>query len=97
MIRQYADWLLPGDHKTIEELKPGEGAVLREGLKKIAVFRDEQGQLHTCSAICPHLGAIVQWNADEKTFDCPAHGSRFTSLGKVLNGPSNGDLGEKDE
>jgi glycine/D-amino acid oxidase-like deaminating enzyme/nitrite reductase/ring-hydroxylating ferredoxin subunit len=97
MIRQYTDWLMPGDKKTIEELKPGEGAVLREGLKKIAVYRDEQDKLHTCSAVCPHLGGIVQWNADEKTFDCPAHGSRFTPLGKVINGPSNGDLGEKDE
>lgn len=97
MIRQYGEWLMPGDQKTLEELKPGEGAVLREGLKKIATYRDEKGKLHTCTAVCPHLGAIVQWNADEKTFDCPAHGSRFTGLGKVINGPSNGDLGEKDE
>lgn len=97
MIRQYAEWIMPGDQKTIEELKPGEGAVLREGLKKIAVFRDEHNKLHTCTAVCPHLGAIVQWNADEKTFDCPAHGSRFTPFGKVINGPSNGDLGKKDE
>lgn len=96
MIRQYGEWLKPGDVKTVEELKPGEGAVLREGLKKVAVYRDEQNQLHTCTAVCPHLGAIVQWNEDEKTFDCPAHGSRFTALGKVINGPSNGDLGEKD-
>ncbi len=97
MVRQYADWFTPGDKKTLEELQPGEGAVLREGLKKLAVFRDEQGNLHSCSAICPHLGAIVQWNSGEKTFDCPAHGSRFTALGKVINGPSNGNLGEKDE
>jgi len=97
MVRQYAEWLMPGDIKTVEELSPGEGAVLREGLKKMAIYRDEEGQLHACSAVCPHLGAIVQWNPDEKTFDCPAHGSRFTVLGKVINGPSNGDLGEKDE
>lgn len=96
MVRQYGEWLMPGDHKTMEELKPGEGAVLREGVKKIAVYRDENDKLHTCTAVCPHLGAIVQWNADEKTFDCPAHGSRFTPLGKVINGPSNGNLGEKD-
>ncbi|ASS48950.1 MAG: FAD-dependent oxidoreductase [Candidatus Fluviicola riflensis] len=96
MVRQYAEWLMPGDQKTMEELKRGEGAVLREGLKKIAVYRDENDQLHTCTAVCPHLGAIVQWNADEKTFDCPAHGSRFSALGEVINGPSNGNLGEKD-
>lgn len=96
MVRQYGEWLMPGDEKTIAGLKPGEGAVLREGLKKIAVYRDDNNKLHTCTAVCPHLGAIVQWNADEKTFDCPAHGSRFTPLGKVINGPSNGNLGEKD-
>lgn len=96
MVRQYTDWLLPGDRTTIEELQPGQGAVLREGLKKLAVYRDEAGEVHVCTAVCPHLGAIVQWNDAEKTFDCPAHGSRFTALGKVINGPSNGNLGEPD-
>ncbi len=97
MIRQYADWFTPGDQKSLEKLEPGEGLVLREGLKKTAIYRDEEGNLHACTAVCPHLGAIVQWNTDEKTFDCPAHGSRFTPFGTVINGPSNGDLGEKDE
>lgn len=92
MVGQYADWFTPGDQTTIEELKPGEGAVIREGLKKLAVYRDENDKLHTCSAVCPHLGAILQWNSDEKTFDCPMHGSRFTGEGKVVNGPANEGL-----
>ena len=62
------------------------------GLEKITAYRDEQNNLHTCSAVCPHLGAILQWNADEKTFDCPMHGSRFTKLGNVINGPASSDL-----
>jgi Rieske Fe-S protein len=56
------------------------------------VYRDDQNILHACTAVCPHLGAILQWNADEKTFDCPMHGSRFTSHGKVINGPASSDL-----
>jgi Rieske Fe-S protein len=44
------------------------------------------------SAVCPHLGCIVHWNGAEHTWDCPCHGSRFDRLGKVFNGPSNGDL-----
>jgi Rieske Fe-S protein len=34
----------------------------------------------------------VQWNADEKTFDCPCHGSRFSKEGVVINGPAVADL-----
>lgn len=95
MAAQYLEWLKPGDLDAGYELKPGEGAVLREGMHKIAAFRDENGELHVCTAVCPHLGAIVQWNPDEKTFDCPAHGSRFTAFGKVINGPSYGCLKKK--
>jgi glycine/D-amino acid oxidase-like deaminating enzyme/nitrite reductase/ring-hydroxylating ferredoxin subunit len=92
MIAQYGSWLTPGDQTTIEQLQPGHGAVIREGLKKITAYRDAHNRLHTCSAVCPHLGGILEWNADEQTFDCPLHGSRFTVEGKVINGPCNGDL-----
>ena len=92
MVAQYADWFTAEDLKQTSELKPGEGAIISSGKKKIAVYRDEENSLHTCTAVCPHLGAILQWNADEKTFDCPMHGSRFTSVGKVINGPASSDL-----
>ncbi|PYL63361.1 MAG: FAD-dependent oxidoreductase, partial [Verrucomicrobia bacterium] len=71
---------------------PGEGAILREGVKKIAAFRDEAGTLHKFSAVCPHLKCMVRWDGAEKTWDCPCHGSRFDSLGRVVNGPSISDL-----
>ena len=51
-----------------------------------------RGDLCVRSATCPHLGGIVAWNAAEKTWDCPLHGSRFDRCGKMINGPSNGDL-----
>jgi len=92
MVVQYGDWFSDGDIKTADDLKPGEGGVLSEGFKKLAVYRDENNEIHVCSAVCPHLGAILQWNADEKTFDCPMHGSRFTNIGKVINGPAISDL-----
>ena len=41
---------------------------------------------------CPHLGCSLNWNKAERTWDCPCHGSRFTSDGKVINNPSNGNL-----
>jgi len=92
MVAQYADWVTEGDVKDADELKPGHRGIISSGMKKIAAYRDEQNNLHTCIAVCPHLGAILQWNADEKSFDCPAHGSRFTTEGKIINGPATADL-----
>jgi glycine/D-amino acid oxidase-like deaminating enzyme/nitrite reductase/ring-hydroxylating ferredoxin subunit len=92
MAAQYADWVTPGDVASEEDVAMDSGAVIRHGLSKVAVYRDETGTLHRCSAICPHLGCIVTWNTAEKTWDCPCHGSRFDKFGTVLNGPANKDL-----
>lgn len=92
MASQYVDWLTAGDAEKEQMIVPGTGAIVRHGLAKIAVYRETDGTFHECSAVCPHLGAIVSWNHAEKTWDCPAHGSRFDRTGKVLNGPANLDL-----
>jgi nitrite reductase/ring-hydroxylating ferredoxin subunit len=89
---QYTEWLTPGEVKSVEEIAPSSGAVLRRGLTKSAVYRDEQGGLHERSAVCPHLSCIVGWNAGEQTWDCPCHGSRFDKFGAVINGPAISDL-----
>lgn len=91
---QYRDWFTQGDVPSVDEIKNRNGAVVRRGLKHVAAYRDEKGVLHEKSAVCPHLGCIVRWNHVEKTWDCPCHGSRFSALGKVLNGPSLGDLND---
>ena len=85
---QYADWLTPGDVEKVESVPAGSGAVLRAGGKKVAVYRDDGGEVHMRSAVCTHLYCIVDWNSTEKTWDCPCHGSRFDPYGKVLNGPA---------
>jgi Rieske Fe-S protein len=81
-----------GDIASADELAPGTGAVLRRGLKKIAIYRNVDGPVTERTAVCPHLGCVVQWNAVEKTWDCPCHGSRFDAYGHVLNGPASTDL-----
>jgi glycine/D-amino acid oxidase-like deaminating enzyme/nitrite reductase/ring-hydroxylating ferredoxin subunit len=91
---QYRDWFARGDVASADEIRNGTGAVLRRGLKHVAAYRDAEGVLHEKSAVCPHLGCIVRWNHVEKTWDCPCHGSRFNPTGKVLNGPSLGNLNE---
>ena len=88
----YADHATASEVDQISDIRPGEGAVMRQGLKKLALYRDPAGQLHTLSASCPHLGCIVHWNSGEKTWDCPCHGSRFHALGEVVNGPANKGL-----
>ena len=92
VARQYAQWLTPGEVEGVEEIARDDGAVLRRGLSKIAVYRDSMGAVHASNAACPHLGCIVHWNRSEKTWDCPCHGSRFDRFGKVMNGPANRDL-----
>jgi len=91
-VAPYADWLEAGDVDDEKEIAAGQGAVVRHGLKLLAVYRDEAGELHRCGAACPHLGGVVRWNAAEKSWDCPCHGSRFDAHGKVMNGPANTDL-----
>lgn len=89
---QYGDWLTPGDVASERDIPIDGGAILRNGLHKIAAYRDREGVLHQCSAVCPHLSCIVAWNPSQKTWDCPCHGSRFDRFGKVLNGPATSDL-----
>jgi glycine/D-amino acid oxidase-like deaminating enzyme/nitrite reductase/ring-hydroxylating ferredoxin subunit len=96
VVAQYSDLVTGGDVHSEEDIPAGQGAVVRHGVHKVAVFRDEAGALHRCSAVCPHLGAIVSWNDGEKTWDCPAHGSRFAADGHVVNGPANHELGKID-
>lgn len=91
---QFARWLAPlhGDVNDIEDLPRCSGMVTRDGLKPIAVYKDKDGMVHKCSAVCTHLKGIVRWNDDEKSWDCPLHGSRFSPYGEVLNAPAKDPL-----
>jgi glycine/D-amino acid oxidase-like deaminating enzyme/nitrite reductase/ring-hydroxylating ferredoxin subunit len=94
VAKQYKDLATPGEISGLDELPRNSGAVIRHGVHKVAVFKDAQGGIHQRSAICPHLYCVVDWNDSEKTWDCPCHGSRFDSYGKVINGPAISDLHE---
>ena len=91
---QFADLITPGEIESVSEIQAGTGAVIRRGLLKIAAYRDDSGKVHERSAICRHLGCVVDWNSLEKTWDCPCHGSRYDAFGKVIQGPANSDLPE---
>jgi Rieske Fe-S protein len=97
VVAQYGEWLTGSDVDTLKEIRPGCGAVVRDGLTKVAVYRDENGNVHRRSAVCTHVGCIVEWNDMEKSWDCPCHGSRFDPYGKVLNGPAYQELKNVDD
>ncbi|MFF3322427.1 FAD-dependent oxidoreductase [Streptomyces sp. NPDC002889] len=89
---------LPGGHAdSVDEIGPGEGAVLRSrGEGPLAVSRDASGAPHCVSARCTHLGCIVHFNEAESAWECPCHGSRFDMDGGVLQGPAVHPLGPRD-
>ncbi|CAI5508327.1 unnamed protein product [Closterium sp. Naga37s-1] len=84
--------IVPGDERSVDRVKPGEGALVAVGLHKQAVYRTEGGELKQFSAICPHLKCAVRWNPNDKTFDCPCHGSQFDTSGRVIQGPAKANL-----
>jgi glycine/D-amino acid oxidase-like deaminating enzyme len=85
---RYADWAKRPDVRSEDEIRPDEGAIVHEGARRVACYRRPDGALVRLSAVCPHLGGMVEWNSAEKTWDCPCHGSRFAPDGHVVNGPS---------
>jgi glycine/D-amino acid oxidase-like deaminating enzyme/nitrite reductase/ring-hydroxylating ferredoxin subunit len=87
-VSSYLDHVRPADVESLDELEPGEGGLMREKGRTLAVCRDRAGQCHVHSAVCPHMGALVHFNAVEQSWDCPCHGSRFDLDGRVIVGPA---------
>jgi glycine/D-amino acid oxidase-like deaminating enzyme/nitrite reductase/ring-hydroxylating ferredoxin subunit len=88
IIQHFVGDRAPGaELRSLGSVAPGEGVVARIGGEQVAVYRDEQGQLHTMSAVCTHARCIVGWNPSEQSWDCPCHGGRYSATGEVLNGP----------
>jgi glycine/D-amino acid oxidase-like deaminating enzyme/nitrite reductase/ring-hydroxylating ferredoxin subunit len=94
-LAQYGEWVTGGEVESVQEIAAGEGAIVRDGTRKLAVYRDEQGELHALSAKCTHLGCVVHWNSAERSWDCPCHASRFDMDGAVLHGPAASPLAKK--
>jgi len=91
---EYKDYLTAKDVTDIEEIVPGQGGIYCKGMNRYAVYKDEEGKVHACSAVCTHMKGLVRWNNSEKSWDCPVHGSRFDKYGKTIHGPAKLDLTE---
>jgi glycine/D-amino acid oxidase-like deaminating enzyme/nitrite reductase/ring-hydroxylating ferredoxin subunit len=82
------------DGRTLRAVKRGQGAIIERDGQKLAVYRHHTGATTVRSAICTHMGCVVGWNAAEGTWDCPCHGSRFKTDGRVISGPAEEPLPE---
>lgn len=89
------DRLQPGSSGS-DDLPRGQARVVRDGADLTGVYRDEQGGAHAVSLRCTHLGCLVRFNAAERSWDCPCHGSRFDVDGSVLEGPATTPLPTKE-
>lgn len=77
---------------TLNALAPGHGGIVEVDGKKAGVYKDEMGKCYIINPRCPHLGCQLEWNPDERSYDCPCHGSRFRFDGALLSGPAKEDL-----
>ncbi|NRD78079.1 FAD-dependent oxidoreductase [Bacillus sp. BRMEA1] len=74
--------------KDPEDLQNGEGSVVTFNGKRAGAYKDKDGKLYIVDTTCKHLGCECEWNAAEKTWDCPCHGSRYSYSGDVVEGPA---------
>lgn len=76
----------------LEGIRAGQGGIVEYEGEKYGVYKEESGRIYIVSARCPHLGCQLSWNQEEKSWDCPCHGSRFDYKGRRLDEPAQTDL-----
>ena len=85
--------LRPAD---VESLAPGQGGIVKAQGHTVGAYRSPTGSVHAVSINCTHLGCTLKWNGAETSWDCPCHGSRFTSTGAIIEGPATRPLAQID-
>lgn len=73
---------------TPTTLPVGCGKIVSVNGKRVGAYKDSSGTVHLVSARCPHLGCALAWNPEERSWDCPCHGSRFDYTGRLISGPA---------
>ena len=86
-VKGLADASSPSPDKRADELHADEGGIVSYRGRRAGCYRDGDGQLHALEAKCTHMGCELKWNAEERTWDCPCHGSRYTFDGECITRP----------
>jgi len=69
------------------EFPEGEAKFFEYAGSSAVLVKTKTGELVALSAVCTHLGCIVQWVKEQQHFLCPCHGGQFATDGTVLAGP----------
>lgn len=77
---------------TVQSLPVGHGGVIELNGKKVGIYKESDEKFYAVDTKCTHLGCQLEWNPDEKSFDCPCHGSRFDYTGKLIDNPAQSDI-----
>jgi glycine/D-amino acid oxidase-like deaminating enzyme/nitrite reductase/ring-hydroxylating ferredoxin subunit len=88
----FASRFSAGETSFLTDIGYDQGKVIELDGKKLAVYRDGEGRIHALNPVCTHAGCVVSWNGEEKSWDCPCHGARYSVDGVVLNGPADKGL-----
>lgn len=86
-VKGFADYLVP-TAVTDKEVAIGEAKEILWNGKTVGAYRDTDNKLYLVSVQCPHLKCRLQWNASDKSWDCPCHGSRYDYKGNLLDNPA---------
>ena len=83
------------ESRQIPVPRPEEGSGVRANRAGLPVgISTVDGVTRAVSAVCTHLGGVLEWNDAECTWDCPLHASRFAPDGTRIEGPALKDLPE---
>jgi glycine/D-amino acid oxidase-like deaminating enzyme/nitrite reductase/ring-hydroxylating ferredoxin subunit len=85
--------MAPPPDRYASEVAPGRAEIINYRGRRAGAYRTPDGQLHVVRLRCPHLGCCLEWNPEEKTWDCPCHGSRFDYTGKCISNPAETGIG----
>ena len=69
------------------EVREGEAKFFQYAGSAAVILKPRGGDLIALSAVCTHLGCIVQWQKEQQDFLCPCHAGHYTAEGKVISGP----------
>lgn len=72
---------------ALKDVPEGGAKFFDYGGASAVLIKKRGGDLMAFSAVCTHLGCIVQWNKEKQEFLCPCHGGQFTADGIVIGGP----------